>query len=33
VLATPSSAEAVWLAAGLAVVALAFFVTRAVEDF
>jgi len=33
VLTTPSSAEAVWLAAGLAVVALAFFVTRAVEDF
>ena len=33
VLTTPSSAEAVWLAAGLAVVAIAFFVTRAVEDF
>jgi hypothetical protein len=32
-LTTPSSAEAVWLAAGLAVVAIAFFVTRAVEDF
>lgn len=30
---TPSSAEAVWLAAGLAVVALAFAVTRVVEDF
>ena len=33
VLTTPSSAEAVWLAAGLAVVAIAFFVTRVVEDF
>ncbi|OYX05123.1 MAG: hypothetical protein B7Z12_04475 [Caulobacter vibrioides] len=32
-LSTPSSAEAVWLAAGLAVVALAFAVTRVVEDF
>ena len=32
-LATPSSAEAVWLAAGLAVVALGFAVTRAVEEF
>jgi hypothetical protein len=33
VLTTPASAEAVWLAAGLAVVALAFAVTRAVEEF
>lgn len=32
-LSTPSSAEAVWLAAGLAVIALAFAVTRVVEDF
>ena len=32
-LSTPSSAEAVWLAAGLAVVALAFAGTRVVEDF
>lgn len=32
-LSTPSSAEAVWLTAGLAVVALAFAVTRVVEDF
>lgn len=32
-LSTPSSTEAVWLAAGLAVVALAFAVTRVVEDF
>ena len=32
VLTTPASAEALWLAAGLAVVALAFAVTRAVED-
>jgi hypothetical protein len=31
VLTTPASAEALWLAAGLAVVALAFAVTRAVE--
>ena len=33
VLTTPASAEAVWLAAGLAVVALVFAVTRAVEEF
>lgn len=33
VLTTPASAEALWLAVGLAVVALAFVVTRAVEDF
>ncbi|WP_297511529.1 hypothetical protein [uncultured Caulobacter sp.] len=33
VLTAPASAEAVWLAAGLAVVALAFAVTRAVEEF
>lgn len=33
VLTTPASAEALWLAAGLAVVALAFAVTRAVEEF
>lgn len=32
VLTTPASAEALWLAAGLAVAALAFAVTRAVED-
>ena len=31
-LATPASTEALWLAAGLAVVALAFAVTRAVEE-
>lgn len=32
VLTTPASAEAVWLAAALAVVALAFAVTRVVEE-
>lgn len=32
VITTPASAEALWLAAGLAVVALAFAVTRAVEE-
>ena len=32
VLTTPASAEALWLAAALAVVALAFAVTRAVEE-
>jgi hypothetical protein len=32
VLTTPASAEALWLAAGLAVVALAFAVTRVVEE-
>ena len=32
VLTTPASAEAVWLAAALAVVALAFAVTRIVEE-
>ena len=32
VLTTPASAEALWLAAGLAVAALAFAITRAVED-
>lgn len=32
VLTTPASAEAMWLAAGLAVVALAFAVTRVVEE-
>lgn len=31
-LTTPSSAEAIWLAAGLAVIALGFAVTRAVEE-
>ncbi len=31
--ASPGSSEAVWLAAALAVVALAFAVTRAVEEF
>lgn len=32
VLTTPASAEAIWLAAGLAIVALAFVVTRVVEE-
>lgn len=33
VVATPASAEALWLAAGLAVLALGFAVTRAMEEF
>lgn len=33
VVTTPASVEALWLAAGLAVLALAFAVTRAMEEF